>query len=333
MIINGRTVGPGKPCYIIAEIGINYNGDAELAKRMVRVASECGCDAAKVQIIDADRSYSRSSASYPLFKAVELNKEQWKEIVAEGRRVGIDVFATFVHPMDLQLAVELELPAVKISSTNTTNFPLLEAVASLNKPVILSTGLNYLSEVDEAVRFLQDCGQQEIAILQCTSLYPAPPEAANLRAIPMLQAAYPDCPIGYSDHTSGNTCAIAAVALGASVLEKHVTLDQNMPGPDHHFSADPEELQRLTRAVRDAEAALGSSARRPQPAELAQRPALQRSVVAARDLRKGERLRAEDLAVKRSDPPGVPPRFLQQVIGRTLQADRSADEPIDWECV
>ena len=333
LTIDNRQIGDGRPTYVIAEIGINYNGSYDIAAQLVTVAAECGVDAVKLQIITAEKSYTPDSISHSIFKRNELCLEEWGALVKLARKLGLTVFATFVNAYDLQYAESIELPAVKISSTNITNFPLLEAIAGLEKPVIMSTGMAYLNEVDEAVRYLEDRGLRELGILHCSSLYPATPESLNLRAIQTLKMAYPDYPIGFSDHTLGIHCAVAAVVCGASIIEKHFTLDRDMDGPDHHFSATPAEMKALMIAIREVEAALGSTHKRPVAEEIPIRKEFQRSLVAIEAIRKGQPIEAGMLIPKRSPVKGVEPKYLDIICGRTARADIPQDAPITWDLI
>ena len=331
--INKKLIGHNNPVYVIAELGINYNGNVDIALKMVEEASRSGADAVKLQIITADKSYTADSASYSIFKKNELPLSEWRKIVEFGKVLGIDVFSTFVNTFDLAYVEELNLPAIKISSTNITNFPLLEAIARTGKPVIMSTGMGYLSEVDEAVRFMENKGQQQIAILHCTSLYPTPSENVHLRAIQTLAAVFPRYPIGYSDHTMGISCGIGAVACGASIIEKHFTLDRKMDGPDHHFSATPKDFSRLVQAIREIELALGSPEKRPTPDEIPLRDQLQRSLVAVVDIAEGEPLDAEKIIPKRSPIKGIAPQYFHIVAGRIARKPIPKDTPITWDLI
>lgn len=331
-MIGGRTIGDGRPTYIIAEIGINHNGDPARFRTMLRAFRDAGADAVKVQIIDAARSYARSSPSYDIFKRIEFDLLTWHALVAEARSLGVALFSTFTEPDALALVAELDLPAVKVSSGNVTNIPLLRAIAATRRPVIMSTGLSYLSEVDEAVRELESHGCTELAILQCTSLYPTASRDANLRTFVTLRHAFP-YPIGFSDHTVGNACAIAAVALGARLIEKHVTLDHALPGPDHHFSATPEEFAALVRSIRDVEAALGASRKQPVAAELAERSKFQRTLVASRAIAAGEAFTTENIIGKRTTGAGLAPRFADYYYGQRAARAIAIDEPITFDVI
>lgn len=330
--INGKKIGDEHPTYLIAEIGINYNGKLDLALHMVEEAARAGVDAVKVQIIYADQSYAKDSESYAIFKKVELPMDDWKKVIEQARNLKIDIFATFTQPKDMTMMAALGLPAIKISSSNITNFPLLKAVAETEKPVILSTGMAYLSEVDEAVRYLEEHGCKNMGILHCTSLYPVQIADVNLRAIETMRRVFP-YPIGFSDHTIGNHCVIAAVTLGARIIEKHFTLDRAMEGPDHHYSATPSEFAELVKAVREIEVAFGDEIKRPANAELPERTKLQRVLVAAQDIKEGEVFTAANIAGKRSVRPGLPTKWYEIALGRTSRRALTKDEPITIDTI
>ncbi|MBI4449780.1 N-acetylneuraminate synthase family protein [Candidatus Uhrbacteria bacterium] len=332
LTISGRSIGDGHPAYVIAEIGINHNGDPTLFRRLLRAVKNAGADAVKVQIIDAAKSYTRSSPSYELFKRVEFDQETWRALMADAREMGLAMFSTFTEISALRLVEEFDLPAVKVSSSNVTNIPLIRAIAATRKPVIMSTGLSYLSEVDEAVRELESHGCTQLAILQCTSLYPTAPQDVNLRTFVTLRHAF-SYPIGFSDHTTGTTCAIAAVALGARIIEKHVTLDRALPGPDHHFSATPEEFAVLVRSIRDVESALGIPRKQPAPREFPERAKMQRVLVTARSIAAGEIFTAENVVTKRSGVDGLAPRAYDTIIGQRAARAIPADATITFDAV
>ena len=331
--INNREIGGNNPAYIVAEMGINHNGSLEIAMKMIEGAARSRVDAVKVQIISAEESYTRKSKSYSIFRKMELKFEEWRMLVNRARELEIDIFSTFVNTFDLKYAKELDLPAIKISSTNLTNFPLLEAVAVLKKPVLLSTGMSYLSEVDEAVRFLEEKGQEQMGILQCTSLYPASSTDINLNVIKTLLNAFPKYPIGFSDHSIGVNCAVASIAIGGKIVEKHFTLDRNMEGHDHHFSSTLEELTLLVKSVREVESALGTTAKQPVPEEILLRERFQRSLVAAQDIKEGDVFRYEGVCVKRSEIKGISTNDLKVIIGRHARKNITKGEAITWDAI
>ena len=328
--INNREIGGDSPTYIIAEMGINHNGSLDIAMKMIKEAAKCGVDAVKVQIVDADKSYTKDSESHSLFKSVELKIKEWEVIVRSAEQLNIDIFATFAHAEDVIIANELQLPAIKVSSGNLTNFPLLKNVAKTGVSVLLSTGLSYLSEVDEAVRYLEKNGNNQIGILHCTALYPASPRDVNLLVIKTLRKAFP-YPIGFSDHTKGICSAIASVALGAKIIEKHFTLDRSMEGSDHCFSSTPEELMQLVRSIREIELSMGSSIKRPVSGEISLRDKLRRSIVAARNIEKGEILTEDKITAKRSKVKGLAPRYIEIIVGREVKKTISKDDPITMD--
>ena len=328
--INNREIGGDSPTYIIAEMGINHNGSLDIAMKMIKEAAKCGVDAVKVQIVDADKSYTKDSESHSLFKSVELKIKEWEVIVRSAEQLNIDIFATFAHAEDVIIANELQLPAIKVSSGNLTNFPLLKNVAKTGVSVLLSTGLSYLSEVDEAVRYLEKNGNNQIGILHCTALYPASPRDVNLLVIKTLRKAFP-YPIGFSDHTKGICSAIASVALGAKIIEKHFTLDRSMEGSDHCFSSTPEELMQMVRSIREIELSMGSSIKRPVSDEISLRDKLRRSIVAARNIEKGEILTEDKITAKRSKVKGLEPRYIEIIVGREVKKTISKDDPITMD--
>lgn len=331
--INGRKIGAGYPVYIIVEIGINHNGSLELAFDMIRAAKQSGADAVKFQILTADRCYTRQSPSYEIFRKIEFKKFEWKIIFDLASSLGIDCFATFVDRRDIVDFSEFTAPAVKVSSSNVTNIPLLESIAQLGVPVLLSSGMSEMSELKEAVDTLRAQGQKEIAIFQCTSLYPAPLNSLNLRAIGMLRTEFPDCPIGFSDHSQGILGALTSVALGATLIEKHFTIDRALEGPDQYFSSNPREMTELVIAVREVEAALGSSVKAPTSEERAVRGRFRRSIVALRNISSGEILSEENIGLKRSNIFGLEPKHYRAVLGRKVKLPLKIDMPLQVEMV
>lgn len=329
--LGNKRIGDEHPVYIIAEIGINHNGDINTAQALVKAASDVGVDAVKFQIITPERCYVKKSESYEIFKKIQLNKIAWKKIMTYAEDLNIDFFATFGSPKDIVAFSDFNIPILKISSTNVTNFHLLDTIAEQRKPVIISTGTCFLSEVKEAVRFLEEKGLKQIAILQCTSLYPTSSEDVNLNVITTLKKVFPHYPVGFSDHTKGIHCAIASVALGAQLIEKHFTLDNKMHGSDHHFSMTPREMKRLVYGVREVESALGTPEKRPVPKEISLRNKLHRSIVALKDIKAGDRFTKDIVGVKRSTVAGLPPKFLKLVFGRIAKKDFAQDDPITFD--
>lgn len=333
IVINGRKIGPGYPVYVIAEIGINHNGRLELALDMVRAAKQAGADAVKFQILTADRCYTKASPSYEIFKKIEFKRSEWKAIFDLARSLGIDCFATFVDRRDIADFAEFTAPAVKVSSSNVTNIPLLESLAELGVPVLLSSGMSELNEVREAVDALRAHGQKEIALFQCTSLYPAPVNSLNLRVIESLRKEFPSCTVGFSDHSQGTLGAVVSVALGATLIEKHFTLDHGLEGPDQHFSCDPREMAELVAAVRGAESALGFSIKAPTAEEKAMRGRFRRTIVALRDIDCGEILSEDNIGLKRSNIAGLEPKYYRALLGRKIKSSVAVDAPVQAKMI
>jgi len=335
--VAGRQVGPGQPCFIIAEAGVNHDGELETARRLVQVAAEAGADAVKFQTFSADRTVTRhapkagyqlrstdpSESQVEMLRRLELSADAHRELTAESRRRGILFLST---PFDEQSADFLEglgVAAFKIPSGELTNLPFLEHVARKGRPMIISTGMATMEETEAAVRAVTEAGNQGVLLLHCVSAYPADPRDANLRAMRTLERAF-GVGVGYSDHTPGIEVALAAVALGACVIEKHFTLDRGLPGPDHLASIEPAELRSLVRGVRTVEAALGHGRKEPAACEAEIAAVSRKSIVAARDIPAGA-LITKDLLTMKCPGTGLAPSMLGRVLGRTASRDIPAD--------
>ena len=339
--IGKRTIGPGEPPYIIAEIGANHNGDMELCRRIIDAAAENGADAVKFQSwtkssLISKGEYARNTrytaANAPtLEQAVEqyqLSNDQHGEIFAYARERGITAFSSCFAPEEVDLLESLDAPAYKIASMDVNHLPLLEYVAGTRKPVILSTGMATLGEVERALAVLRRAGSGPVALLHCLSIYPAPPEAINLRTMETWRNAF-DVPVGYSDHTLGTAVPLGAVALGACAIEKHFTIDKTLDGWDHAISADPAELRELVQGSRAVFAALGSTARIVGPEEVEKRKVFRRRMVVKRNMKRGERVSVEDVDFKRPGT-GIQPDELAYVLGRPIARDVCAEDEIEW---
>jgi sialic acid synthase SpsE len=338
----GRWVGDGAPCFVIAEAGANHNRDLTMARELIAVAAEAGADAVKFQTYSAETLYSRHTprftylegvsdkSTWDLIKSIELPRD-WQPLLAEeARRRGILFMST---PFDHRAVDELQaldVPAFKIASFEIVDLPLVRRAAATGKPLIISTGLADLEDIQDAVAACEAAGNRQVALLQCASLYPAPPARVNLRAMATMRQAF-GVPTGLSDHTLGIHVPVAAVALGAAVIEKHYTLSRTLPGPDHPFAVEPAELTAMVRQIRDVEAALGDGRKGPpHPDEVEMHQKARRSLVAARAIPKGTRIEADMLAIKR---PGfrIKPKYASLVVGRTARADIEEDAVLTWE--
>jgi N,N'-diacetyllegionaminate synthase len=329
--IAGRTIGPGSPCFLIAEAGVNHNGDLRLALRLVDVAAEAGADAVKFQTFAADRlatmdapkaEYQKTGTpsgetQYEMLMRLELTPAAHRKIVDRCREKGILFLSTPFDEGSADLLQQLDVPAFKLPSGELTNLPFLAHVAAKKRPLILSTGMASLDEVSAALETVRRAGAKEIALLHCVSHYPAEPREANLRAMETMACAF-NVPVGFSDHTPGIEVSLAAVALGASVIEKHVTTGRGLPGPDHKASLEPSELSALVRGVRNVEAAMGDGRKRPAASEAAIAAVARKSLVAAADLPADTRLAIEHIEIRRPGT-GLPPAMREQLVGRTLR--------------
>lgn len=342
--IGDRRVGPGEPCYVIAEAGSNHNRDLDTAYRLIDVASESGADAIKFQTYTAERIYARGTpmAAYlegtdavkpgenlfDLIKRIELPREWHPLLARRARDRRIDFFSS---PFDEQAVEELAavgVPVLKIASFELTHFPLLRAAARTRIPLILSTGMATEAEIQEALDVVRSIADSPVALLHCVSTYPAPPEACNLRAMETLRRRF-RVPVGFSDHTLGTAVDMAAATLGADLIEKHFTLDRRQAGPDHPFAVEPGELREIVTGVRACRAALGDGIKQPQPCEAPMR-GLRRGLVAGTSIPRGTRMAEAHIAVKRPGP-GIQTRELPALLGRTAKRDIAADEVLRWE--
>jgi len=330
-------------CFIIAEAGVNHNGDIRLAHKLVDAAKEAGADAVKFQTFKAENVVSKladkaeyqkettnsKESQYEMIKKLELSFEDFVKIKDYCDKKDIIFLST---PFDYESVGFLEslVPLYKIGSGEITNLPFLEYVAKKGKPMILSTGMSTLGEVEEAVKtIINVTSSLPLTLLHCVSNYPAKYEDVNLKAMLTLKEVF-ELPVGYSDHTLGIEIAIAAVALGAKVIEKHFTLDRGLPGPDHKASLEPDELKKMVKAIRNVEKALGSGIKKPAQSELKVMKVARRSLVAARDIRAGEVIKESDILIKRPGT-GILPKFKEIIIGMRLTRDVKKDNPFDWE--
>lgn len=327
------------PCYIIAEIGGNFTTWDE-ARRLVDDAKACGVDAVKLQTYRADTVASTKAvfdmentgvvSQHELFKKYEIGEDLHVKVFEYARKAGLDCFSTPSHESDVELLEKIGVPLHKIGSDDAVNLPFLRYVARTGRPIILSTGMCTLDEVRESVAAIRAAGNRELVLLHAITSYPTHAPDVNLRAMTTLQQAFPDVIVGYSDHTLTSTACLAAVALGAKVLEKHFTFDKKAEGPDHMLSADPAEMKELVRAVRELELMLGDGVKKPAAAEKKTRVNNRKSLIVERPVRKGETLTREHLSIKRPGT-GLAPKLLDEVIGKTAVRDLQKDEILQWD--
>lgn len=341
--IGNQRVGPGEPCYVIAEAGVNHNGKLDLALKLVDVAAAAGADAVKFQTFVADRvarpdarkaAYQErqtgaNQSQLDMIRALELSFEAFREVAAHCKRQGIQFLSTPFDHESADFLATLGVPAFKVPSGEVTNHLYLAHVARKSRPLVVSTGMASLSEVAEALDVVRRAGAPPVALLQCVSNYPAAPETANLRAMRTLEAAF-GVPVGYSDHTLGTEVALAAVAMGACVVEKHFTLDRTLAGPDHAASLEPDELRNLVSGIRVVESALGDGRKVHTPTEEGTRQVARRSLVVSRDVLAGAILGERDLAALRPAD-GIGADLVRHVVGRRLRRALAKGTPLTWE--
>ena len=323
-----RIVGEGEPTFIIAEIGSNHDGSLNQAKRLIQAAKEAGADAVKFQSFKADLLVSRKKLPH-VHRVVNQNAlpEDWyQELVLYARKKGIIFLST---PFDIEranLLQEIGVDAFKIASGDLTFYPLLKHVARFKKPVILSTGMAFLEEVKKAVDTVRREGNNEIILLQCVSCYPAKLEDANIKAMVTMRNFF-DLPVGYSDHTPGEVVPLGAVALGASVIEKHLTLSRNLKGPDHSFALEVNEFGEMVKKIRQLEKALGSGEKRPVAGEMEERKFARRGVYASCYIPKGTVLKEKMIKMVR---PAYRDSFKnpEEIVGKVARVDILEDEPV-----
>jgi N,N'-diacetyllegionaminate synthase len=330
-------------CLIIAEVGVNHNGDLDLARRLVDVAADAGADLVKFQTFSADRLATHSTpkadyqvlasdqpqSAFAMLRGLELSAEMHEALIAHCQTRGIGFFSTGFDIPSVDYLASLGAERYKIPSGEITNLPYLRHVGALGKPVIVSTGMATLGEIEAALEALGAAGTPRamITILHCNTDYPTPMREVNLRAMCNMRKTF-GVAVGYSDHTPGIEVSIAAVALGAAVIEKHVTLDRDLPGPDHKASLEPDELAAMVRAIRNIEQSLGDGVKRPQPSEMKNLAVARKSLVAAKVIREGEIFTEENITAKRPGT-GISPMRWDEVIGRVAGRDFAADELIE----
>ncbi len=348
MQIGKKRIGNFAEPYIIAELGANHNGDMQLAKRLIDQAKEMGCDCVKFQSWTKDSVFSKKVYEENTFladdyrnrkdhtlesivTAYSMSESQLRDMAAYCVKVGIDFSSTPFSPKETDFLVDgLKAAFVKVASMDLNNYPFLDYIARKRRPIVLSTGLSTLGEIDRAIETIEKTGNRDIAILHCVADYPPDDEAVNLNNIDMLRANYPDYPIGFSDHSLGTAIPIASFAKGICVLEKHFTLDKSMPGWDHKVSATPDEMREIVEAGRRIHTALGSYRRTIGAGEQGRKPAFRRSIVTTRPIKAGQKIERGDLDFKRPGT-GIEPGNTEMVVGRVAKRDIPFDHILSNE--
>lgn len=334
--VAGRAIGAGRPCYVIAEAGVNHNGDIDLAMELVRVAARSGADAVKFQTFSVDRLVTEDArkAQYQatqtgtgesqaeMLRRLEFTAPMHYAVLEECARLGLTFFSTPFDERSADFLESLGVPVFKIPSGEVTNLPYLAHIAAKRRPMILSTGMCTLGEVAEAVDTIQKAGPAPLAILHCLTAYPAPPDQANLRAMDTLRQAF-GCPTGFSDHTAGLTIPIAAIAAGAELIEKHFTLDRTLSGPDHAASLEPGELEQMVTEIRTVERAMGDGIKRRQPVEMEIAEVARKSLTTLEAIPAGDVVDLSALIARRPGI-GISPADIGWVVGRRARIDLPA---------
>ncbi|HYC85307.1 MAG TPA: N-acetylneuraminate synthase family protein [Chryseosolibacter sp.] len=342
-LTTGRKVRDFSDPYIIAELGSNHNGDMELARKLIREAKMAGADCVKFQSWSKDSIFSRKTYEDNFFiaddyrnrtdhtlesivEAYSISEEELLQMKKFADELGIDCTSTPFSPKEVDFLVgTLKAPFIKVASMDLNNYPFLDYIARKGKPIVISTGLSELYEIDKAIRTIERAGNRQIVILHCISIYPPKDSQVNLNNIDTLRQLYPAYPIGFSDHTLGTTIPVSSVVKGVCLIEKHFTLDKNMEGWDHKVSANPEELKTICTETKRVRAALGTG--RIEVQEKSDRiESFRRSIVTTRPIKAGEVLRREDLDFKRPAS-GIPPEYLDMIVGRVARVDLEFDKP------
>jgi len=343
--LNNTEVGENFPCYIIAEIGSNHNRDINTAKKLIKVAKDSGCDAAKFQSYTADGLYSiytpristmeRNSllneTPYELIKRIQMPIEWHKELKNYCDQLNITFCSTPFDESMVDILESINTPFYKVASFEITHYPLLKKIAETGKPIILSTGNSCLEDIEKAIECLNNNTCNTYALLHCVSQYPASILDINLRCINTLRTAF-DCVIGFSDHTTDSLSSSLAIALGASIIEKHITLDKTHFGPDHSFALEPNELKHFVQTVRNSESILGTSIKQVRKNENENHKIGRRSLTASVNIQKGEIFTANKLVIKRPGL-GLSPQYIGLIIGKEAKIDIAKDKWITWECL
>ena len=341
MKIGNKILGSGQPVFIIAEAGVNHNHRLDLALKLVDAAANAGADAIKFQTFRAEqvvteqgvmaeyqkKNIGKTESQLDMLRKLEFSESWYPRVIKHCKERGI-IFISTPHGSfaSIDLLQNLGVPAFKFGSGDLTSLPLLAYAAKFGKPLILGTGMAKMAEVKEAISTIKKVGNDKIIVLHSTTNYPCPPEEVNLRAMQTMIKEV-DALVGYSDHTLGSQVAVMAVTLGACLIEKHLTLDNNMPGPDHKASASPEVFKKMVDEIRKVETILGSSVKKPLPGEIKLHSVVRRSVVAVRDIKKGDRFSRQNIDIKRPGT-GLEPKYFEKITGKKALRNIAKDSLI-----
>lgn len=342
--IGNKLIGLNQPVFVIAEVGVNHNHQLNLALKLVDAAANAGADAIKFQTFRAEqvvteagvmadyqkKNIGKTESQLDMLRKLEFSESWYPKVIAHCKKRGIIFLSTPHGSFDsIDLLQELGVPAFKFGSGDLTTLPILKYAAKFGKPIILGTGMATMAEVKEAIKIIKKTDNNKIVILHCTTNYPCPPEEVNLRAMQTMINKL-EVLVGYSDHTIGSQVPVMAVTLGAGVIEKHLTLDNSMPGPDHKASANPEVFKRMVNEIRRIETIMGSSIKKPLPGEVKLQGVVRRSVVAVRDIKKGEKFSRSNVDLKRPGT-GLPAKDFHKVLGKIARSNIKKDSLLTRE--
>ena len=341
MKIKNKEIGPGKPCFIIAEAGVNHNGNVKLAEKLVYAAAAAGADAVKFQTFKAEQVTTKLSPTaayqkknvgednqWKLLRPLELKESVYPRLIKACNQAGIMFMSTPHGHIDSAKFLEPMVEIWKVGSGDLTNLPFLSYLGQTKKPIILSTGMATIEEIKSAVKTIETTGNKNIIILHCTTNYPCPDKEANILAMQDIQKHFPDYPVGFSDHTEGIVAPLIAAAFGATVIEKHFTLDRNLPGPDQKNSLEPQELKEMVAGIRRVPNLLGSGKKEPFPSELTIAEMARKAVIASQDIPAGTKITSAMLTIKRPAKGGLAPEMIKEIIGKAAKRDIQADTQI-----
>lgn len=337
--IGSKIISAKSPVFIIAEAGVNHNGRLDLALKLIKAAAQAGADAVKFQTFKAGevttaqnkmaeyqkRNIGKKQSQLAMIRELEIPEHWYPKLIKYSQKLGlIFISSPHGHIESADLLRKFKIPAYKIASGDLTNRPLLEHIASFGQPMIISTGMATVPEIEEAVGWIKKAGRPKIAILHCTSNYPCPTEEVNLKAMQTISQKLPGVLIGYSDHTEGYQVSVMATLLGAKIIEKHLTLDKKLAGPDHLASSDLEEFKTLVKAIRQVPVILGKPAKKPTANENKIIAITRKSLITKNPIKKGEKFTSQNLTVKRPGY-GLPPKLYKKVLGRTAKRDLASE--------
>jgi len=325
--ISTKEVGESKPAFVVAEAGINHNGSLKIAKKLIVEAKKNGADAIKFQIFSANDLASKNSKFFKIFKKLELTNSNFKELNDFAKSKRIIFFASPFSVNAVDQLQKLQIPVFKIASGDLTNLPLIEYISKKRKPIIVSTGMANIQEVQDAVNIIKKYNNK-IILLHSVSAYPTPPQEVNLKAIHTLKSKFP-YPIGFSDNGDNLLVPLIAISMGAKIIEKHFTLNKNMDGPDHKISCNPKQFSSLVKDIRLVEQMIGNGKKSCQKSELVNKIAARRSIIANQLIKKGEKISSDMIAIKRPST-GIEPRFFKKVIGRRAKKRINSEQSIKW---